>query len=282
MDCFSGQCLKALALIVLVALCPSLAGGQGLLKAGFGGGKNDATAFVIGNGRHAVTLAVAGRNLSAARLAGAPVVPVRKVTDPTSHLVVFEMPSPLKGAFKLASRAPAGGLLRTPDGAIGGRIQVRVKKVAGKFLPFTLLKLGYDGLPPEPGTPLLDSTGAVAAIAHEAVGAKGGYALPVEVLHRALDAVRTGKGVQRVWLGLILDPAAGLPKVKRTVDQSPANRAGLKAGDVLVEVGGLKVADYGDAVNAFFLLRPGMQTRFKVTRGGAEKVMELTPAIAKR
>ena len=54
------------------------------------------------------------------------------------------------------------------------------------------------------------------------------------------------------------------------------------AGDVLVEVGGLKVADYGDAVNAFFLLRPGMQTRFKVKRGGAEKVMELTPAIAKR
>jgi len=54
----------------------------------------------------------------------------------------------------------------------------------------------------------------------------------------------------------------------------------LKAGDVLVEVGGLRIADYGDAVNAFFLLRPGKTTRVKVKRESAEKVLEMVPTLA--
>jgi membrane-associated protease RseP (regulator of RpoE activity) len=282
MVCFSGQCRKALALIVFVVLCPVLVGAQGLLHAGFGGGGNDSTAFVVSRGKHVVTVGVAGRNLGAAKLAGVGEAPARKVVDPISRLVVFEMPAALKGGLRLASHAPVGGLLRTPGGNLGGRIEARVERVAGKFLPFTLLRLGYDGPPPKPGTPLLDAKGSVAAIAYEAVGAKGGYALPVEVLHRVLDAVHQGKDVQRAWLGLKLNPAAGQPKVTRTVNGSPANRAGLQVGDLLVEVGGRKVADYGDAVNAFFLLRPGKQTSVKVNRGGAEKVLKLVPAMAKR
>jgi hypothetical protein len=280
MDCFSGRCRVALALIFAVVLCPGIGNAQDLLAAGFGGEANDSAAFVVGNGKHAVTVGVAGRNLALAKLGGGSAVPVRKVSDSASRLVVFEMPKPLGGSFRLASRAPSGGLLKTPGGAVGGRIEKRVEKISGKFLPFTLLKLGYDGPPPKPGTPLLDSSGAVAAIAHEAIGEKGGYALPVEVLHRAMDAVLQGKLVQRAWLGLTLNPASGLPKITRTVLGSPADQAGLKAGDVLVEVGGLKVADYGDAVNAFFLLRPGKATRVKVKRGGAEKLLELMPTLA--
>lgn len=279
MDCFSGQCRKALALTLFVVLCPIAGHSQGLLAAEFGAGGNDSAAFVVGPGQHVVTVGVAGRNLAAAKLGGASVVPVRKVSDSASRLVVFELPKALGGSFRLASRAPSGGLLRTPGGTVGGRIEKRVEKISGKFLPFTLLQLGYDGPPPKPGTPLLDASGAVAAIAHEAIGEKGGYALPVEVLHRAMDAVRQGKLVKRAWLGLTLNPASGLPKITRTVPGSPADQAGLKAGDVLVEVGGLKIADYGDAVNAFFLLRPGKATRVKVKRGNAEKVLEMVPTL---
>ncbi|MEP4078922.1 PDZ domain-containing protein [Haloferula sp.] len=282
MDCFSGQCFKALALILLVVFCPSVGSAQELLMAGFGGGKIDSASFVVGDGRHAVTVGVAGKSLGAAQLVGAPVAPVKKVSDPISRLVVFEMPSPLKGAFKLANRAPTGGLLRTPGGDLGGRILARVDRVSGKFLPFTLLQLGYDGNPPTPGTPLLDAKGSVAGIAYEAVGAKGGYALPVEVLQRVLAEVGQGKGVQRAWLGLKLNPASGQPRVTRTVNGSPANRAGLLAGDLLVEVGGVRVLDYGDAVNEFFLLRSGQPTQVRVKRGGAEKVLEMVPVMAKR
>jgi membrane-associated protease RseP (regulator of RpoE activity) len=282
MVCFSGQCRRALALIVAVVVCQGVGNAQSLLSAGFGGEGSESAAFVVDSGRYVVTLGVAGKNLGAAKLEGAPLAAARKVADPISRLVVFELESPVSGAYQLASRAPAGGLLKAPGGSLGGRIVERVESISGKYLPFTLLKLTYDGPPPRSGTPLLDASGAVAAIAYEAVGAKGGYALPVEVLHRALDAVRQGRGVQRAWLGLRLNPAAGLPRVTKTVEQSPANRAGLKAGDVLVEVGGLRVADYGDAVNALFLLRPGAPTRLKVKRGGTEMELELVPAIARR
>lgn len=282
MVCFPGQCREALALIVVVVSCPLATTAQDLLQASFGGGLGVSTAFVVGSGKHVVSVGVAGRNLAAARLSGLDVAPVRKVVDPVSRVVVFEMPASVEGGAPLASQAPAGGLLRTPGGALGARIEARVERIEGKFLPFTLLKLGYDGSPPEPGTPLLDAKGAVAAIAYEGVGAKGGYALPVEVLHRVLDEARQGKGVQRAWIGLILNPASGQPKVTRTVDGSPANRAGVQVGDLLVEVGGRKVVDYGDAVNAFFLLRPGEPTSVKVNRGGAEKMLDLVPAMARR
>lgn len=283
MRCFSGKCLRALALILIVGLCPGIGISQGLLDAGFGGASDESAAFLVAGGRHVVTVAVAGRNLGAARLVGAGVEPRGKMVDPVSRVVVFEMPSTMSGAFRIAGRTPAGGLLKTPDGKISGRIKARVEQVAGKFLPFTLIQLRYDGAPPKPGTPLLDAAGAVAAIAHEASGGNhGGYALPVEVMHRALEAARLGKGAQRAWLGLTLKPGQGVPQVTGTVAGSPANQAGVIVGDVLTEVGGLKVADYGDAVNAFFLLRPGKSTSVKLKRGGLEQVLQLVPTVAKQ
>ncbi|MEM9236066.1 MAG: S1C family serine protease, partial [Verrucomicrobiota bacterium] len=229
----------------------------------------------------AVTLGVAGRNLSAAKLDGAAASPTAKFADPVSRLVVFRSPQSLGQGFRLASRAPMGGLLRTPGNGVGGRIQSRVEAVSGKYLPFTLLRLNYDGSPPTPGTPLLNASGAVAAIAHGAVGEKGGYALPVEVLHRALESARQGKGIEKAWLGLTLSPASGSPKIMRVLPDSPASRAGLAKGDVLTEIGGMRVADYGDAVNAFFLLRPGKPTLFKLSRGGVTKQLTLVPAVSK-
>ena len=283
MVCFSGQCLKALALTSLVALCPCVGNTQGLLDASFGRPAGiESTAFLVNGGRQVVTLGLAGRNLGAAQLVGGAVAPTSTLADPVSRVVVFEMPSAVAGAFQLAPQAPIGGLLRTPGGALGGRIEGRLEKIGGKYLPFTLLKLAYDGAPPKPGTPLLDAAGKVAAVAHEATGGKGGYAVPVEVLHRVLDAAEQGRGVERAWLGLKLHPGKNLPQVTQTVAGSPANRAGLQAGDVITEIGGLKVGDYGDAVNAFFLLRPDQPTSLKVKRGGAERVLELVPTMAKR
>ncbi|MGB6222049.1 S1C family serine protease [Haloferula sp.] len=282
MLCFSGQCLAALWLILAVACISPTASADGLFDVSFGGARNDSVAFLVNEGQHVVTVGLAGRDLRAAKLSGMAAAPRGSLVDSTSRLVVFEMPKRQSGAFRLAAQAPAGGLLRTPDGGVGGRIVARVERVSGKFLPFTLLKLQFDGSPPKPGTPLLDASGAVAAVAHDSIGNDGGFALPVEVVHRALDAARQGKEAHRAWLGLILNPGKDLPQVTRTVEGSPAKQAGLLPGDVLLEVGGLKVADYGDAVNAFFLLRPGKPTRVRVKRGGGEKVLELVPAIAGR
>lgn len=282
MLCSSGQCLAAFWL-ALMAGCISLpASADGLLDVAFGEANGQSVAFLVREGQQAVTLGLAGRDLRAAKLSGLAADPSGKLVDPTSRLVIFEMPKRQSGAFRLASQAPHGGLLRTPDGRVGGRIVARVERVSGKFLPFTLLKLQFDGGPPKPGTPLLEASGAVAAVAHESIGSHQGFALPVEVVHRALDAALQGKEVQRAWLGVILDPGKDLPQVTRTVEGSPAKQAGLLPGDVLLEIGELKVADYGDAVNAFFLLRPGNPTRVRVKREGGERVLELVPAIAVR
>jgi hypothetical protein len=53
--------------------------------------------------------------------------------------------------------------------------------------------------------------------------------------------------------------------------------AGVKTGDVLLQVGPRRLGEYADAVNAFFFLRPGVATPVKLKRGDQEVVVSLTP-----
>ena len=73
-----------------------------------------------------------------------------------------------------------------------------------------------------------------------------------------------------------LDPK---PAVTKVAPGTPADNAGLRQGDVLREVGGRRIIDYGDAVNAFFLLLPGRTVNVKVEREGNTLSVPVTPAV---
>jgi S1-C subfamily serine protease len=76
---------------------------------------------------------------------------------------------------------------------------------------------------------------------------------------------------------LILRPDAAVPQVTRVQAGSPAAKAGVVPGDVLLEVGPRRLADYADAVNAFYFLRPGVGTPLRLKRGNQELQLTLTP-----
>ncbi len=115
-----------------------------------------------------------------------------------------------------------------------------------------------------------------------------GYAVPIDVaLAVAGDLISYGR-VRRAWLGVEGDDltaedarrlhVAGGARLAGVTDGSPASRAGLRADDVVIEVGGTAVRSMGDLMAALQVLRPGERTTFTVVRDGDPLRMPVTLA----
>lgn len=64
--------------------------------------------------------------------------------------------------------------------------------------------------------------------------------------------------------------------VAQVAENSPAERAGLKQGDVITEYEGQAVSDTGSFRNRVSLTAPGTDTRIKVLRDGKAKTLSVT------
>jgi len=117
--------------------------------------------------------------------------------------------------------------------------------------------------PPHPlwgGTALVDALGRVVGIGslltqavHEDETFDANMYVPVDLLLPVLgDLVQRGRrpGPPRPWLGVYLGERGGRVVVAQVVDGSPAQRAGLRPGDALLEVGGRRVATLAEFLRA--------------------------------
>jgi len=274
----SWRCCAARFVIFLLA--SAVGSAEPGWRAVFPGADGESAAFAVGDGRHLVAVAFAGAAAEAGRLSlDGRELPAEVFVDPVSRLVVFRLSGPPGKALRLLSAAPGGqgAVVRAAGGS--GTIREWVKRVDGKILPLALLRVDYISGAPLPGTPLTDASGAVLAVAHQITGAKTGYAVPVEVVREVLAGVQSGGRISRGWIGLRLNPEAELPQVTLVQAGSPSATAGVRPGDVLLEVGGRRLADYADAVNAFYFLRPGVASLLRIRRDGQDLSLSVTPVV---
>lgn len=155
--------------------------------------------------------------------------------------------------------------------------------------------------PGNSGGPLVDMQGRVigmnTAIYSRDGGSLGiGFAIPAEMLNGVLNAALTGQtgtdgAVRRLWHGVQVqnmtsDIARSLgldaPKgvlVERLHTDSPAWRAGLRLGDVILAVNGREVEDTG-AFRFRVATSNTQQMRFLILQRGQERQITFTPIPA--
>jgi serine protease Do len=143
--------------------------------------------------------------------------------------------------------------------------------------------------PGNSGGPLVNMRGEVIGINTAIIrGGSGiGFAIPASMARRISSELLSKGRVTRGWLGVsiqaltpelassfgVKDGKGAL--VTEVVPGSPAAKAGVRSGDVIVEINGTKVDDPGDLARAIALATPGRASRLTVWRDKQEHALSV-------
>ncbi len=147
--------------------------------------------------------------------------------------------------------------------------------------------------PGNSGGPLANLDGEIiginSSISSKSGGNDGiGFAVPSAVARRVVDSIIANGRVTRGWLGVSVqqidhDLASSLGAtsnsgviVSSVAHGSPADRAGLEAGDVIVGIAGQKVRSPGELVASIGASDPGAAIEIVSIRDGRERTMHAT------
>ncbi len=152
----------------------------------------------------------------------------------------------------------------------------------GRILPLTMYRVQYaEGKVPLAGTLLKNEKGEVVAIAHQPFKDSGpiAFALPVQVMSKISQDYASHQSMQRSWVGINMDLENVSPVVLGVRPESPAKKAGLQKGDVIIKIAGQLVGNYQECVNRFYFLKPGESCELSVIRGVDVMELKLTPSL---
>jgi S1-C subfamily serine protease len=144
--------------------------------------------------------------------------------------------------------------------------------------------------PGSSGGALVDSRGRVVGVNTAVAGIGLGLAVPIDsVTRKVIGSLMTEGRVRRAYLGVAGGPRPLPPQgraqfgpgscieVVEIVDHSPADRAGLRPEDLIVEVDGRRVSDVSDLQRLMVADLIGVAVPLTVLRHGAVERLEIVP-----
>ncbi len=151
--------------------------------------------------------------------------------------------------------------------------------------------------PGNSGGALVDSSGNLvginSAIYSRSGGSMGiGFAIPVSLARQVMDQIIASGSVVRGWIGvevqeLTIELAESFKMgstegtlIAGVLRNGPADRAGIKPGDILTGVDDKPVTDSSTMLNLVAALNPGRSARLQVIRNG--KKLEVAVIVGKR
>ena len=151
--------------------------------------------------------------------------------------------------------------------------------------------------PGNSGGALIDASGSLVGINTAIFSRTGsstgiGFAIPVSTAKMVLDQIVKNGSVTRGWIGVevqeITPPVAESFKlgasrgalIAGVLRGGPADKAGVKPGDVLTEVQGKPVADPAGMLNLIAALAPGQSAKVKLKRKGSD--VDATITVGRR
>jgi serine protease Do len=147
--------------------------------------------------------------------------------------------------------------------------------------------------PGNSGGPLVSVRGEVigvnSAIASQTGFYSGyGFAIPIDLARQVMDQIIAGGKVRRAAIGVSVQNATandaeyvGLPDIRGVLVQdfseaSPARKAGIEAGDIIIAVDGKPVEYVGQLQQQVAFRKPGDKVKVEVARkGGVRKTFEI-------
>jgi S1-C subfamily serine protease len=140
------------------------------------------------------------------------------------------------------------------------------------------------------GGPLLNVEGEVVGVAAEVDRGRGiHFAVPINLAARVAAALRAKGRVDRSFIGVLTGevtggvadhyglPGPGGAIVREVLPGSPAEKAGLRMGDVVLEIAGKTVGDPAALARLIEVVPAGKTVELKVVREGKARTVKVAP-----
>ncbi len=151
------------------------------------------------------------------------------------------------------------------------------------YVPFIQTDVAIN--PGNSGGPLFNLDGEVVGINSQIYSRTGGFmglsfAIPIDMAMDVVEQLKTKGSVSRGWLGVLIQDVTrdlaesfGMDKpmgalISRVLPDSPAGRAGLQVGDIIIEFNGKKVYYSSELPPLVGRVRPGTIATLKIVRNG--------------
>ncbi len=175
---------------------------------------------------------------------------------------------------------------------LGGSVTAGIISARGRDLgsgsgPFenNFLQLDAPINPGNSGGPIFNMDGQVIAISTAIVSPSGGsvgigFAIPSELVIPIVNQLRSSGHIERGWLGVTVDDANDVVTVAAVERGSPAARAGIRPGDVIVRVNGEHIDNSRGLIRLIAASSPGTNVNLAIRRQGRE--IDVSVAVGRR
>ncbi len=191
------------------------------------------------------------------------------------------------GEWVLAIGSPFG----FDHSVTAGIVSAKERALANEtYVPFIQTDVAIN--PGNSGGPLFNLDGEVVGINSQIYTRSGGFmglsfAIPIDVAMEVADQLRAHGRVTRGWLGVMIQEvnrdlaeSFGLDKpagalVAQVLPDSPALKAGIQEGDVILRFQGSDVVRSSDLPHFVGRVKPGQTAKVEVVRGGKKKTLRV-------
>ena len=166
--------------------------------------------------------------------------------------------------------------------ASAGIVSAKSRNMSGETsVPFIQTDAALN--PGNSGGPLFNQHGEVVGVNSRIFSGTGGYmglsfSIPIDVAMDVVQQLKTNGKVTRSYLGVMLQDidrnlaeAYKLPKpegslINQVTPKSPAEKAGLKSGDVILKINGSSISRTSDLLNVLNRVAPSQTVQLEVLR----------------
>jgi len=168
---------------------------------------------------------------------------------------------------------------------LGGSVTAGIISARGRDLgagPFdNFIQLDAPINPGNSGGPIFNMAGQVIAVSTAIVSPSGGsvgigFATPSELIQPIVTQLRATGRIDRGWLGVSVQDADEGVTVAGVEQKSPAGRAGIRQGDVILAVNGDHIVSSRGLIRAIAAVAPGSAVKLSIRRKGHDSDLSVT------